>query len=404
LESNIWRVYGPYGMQVLGIDLIESPSLVQNWGNSKGITYPLLIDPSYAVWNQYGMGYIPHNTLLDTSMKVLYTYYGYEEQTLLNLINNYYSPVYPQNVSVNSVFLHLGTDSLTINATMVNPDNHNATMEAIITSVDSTYADSIAMFDDGNHDDGQAGDNLFGGYLPPLSVENEFMVGVKTYDQDFNVPVFMPDKARFTTIGPVAVDGYTLITRVGSRFYYKISLRNNGSVQAAENVSAQFSTQDPYVIGILNGYQSFGNIAAGQTAISSSNLGINTSNMPAGHIVQFDVDIYSNGNFYWSDSGDVLVGIETVSQQVPESYSLGQNYPNPFNPSTTIAFSIPQTEFVTLKVYNTVGEEVASLVSKQLPAGTYQSSWNAEGFASGVYYYRLEAGKFMQIKKLLLLK
>jgi len=97
---------------------------------------------------------------------------------------------------------------------------------------------------------------------------------------------------------------------------------------------------------------------------------------------------------------------------VPQEYSLSQNYPNPFNPSTTIEFALPKSAFVTLKVYNLLGEEVATLVAEQRSAGIHRLNWDARGLATGVYLYRLKAGDpsnnsgqdFVQTKKLILLR
>lgn len=89
---------------------------------------------------------------------------------------------------------------------------------------------------------------------------------------------------------------------------------------------------------------------------------------------------------------------------LPKSYALEQNYPNPFNPVTTIQFSVPRDSPVRLKVYNTFGAEVATLVDQQVPAGTYKVNWDASSLASGFYLYRLEAKGFTQTKKLLLTK
>ena len=88
----------------------------------------------------------------------------------------------------------------------------------------------------------------------------------------------------------------------------------------------------------------------------------------------------------------------------PLSFRLDQNYPNPFNPNTTMEFSIPETEYVSLKIYNEVGKEITTLVSKQLLAGEYNFSWDASNFASGVYFYQLKTKKFSQIKKMILLR
>jgi len=93
-----------------------------------------------------------------------------------------------------------------------------------------------------------------------------------------------------------------------------------------------------------------------------------------------------------------------LSEVTPKSYELKQNYSNPFNPTTTIEFALPQTGYVTLKIFNILGEEVATLVLEKLAAGSYKYRWDASGLASGIYLYRLESGGFTETKKMILLK
>ena len=99
-----------------------------------------------------------------------------------------------------------------------------------------------------------------------------------------------------------------------------------------------------------------------------------------------------------------VASVENISGVTPDNYSLAQNYPNPFNPSTTINFAIPNSEFVTLKVFNILGSEVATLVNENLSAGSYRFNFDAQGLASGIYLYELNAGSFREIKKMNLLK
>jgi len=106
----------------------------------------------------------------------------------------------------------------------------------------------------------------------------------------------------------------------------------------------------------------------------------------------------------WTFTTGPVVTVEMVSPVIPASYTLHQNYPNPFNPSTTIEFALPKSAFVTLRVYDLLGRQVGELVSEKLGPGTYKTQWDARGLASGVYFYRLQAGEFVQTKKLLLLK
>jgi photosystem II stability/assembly factor-like uncharacterized protein len=99
---------------------------------------------------------------------------------------------------------------------------------------------------------------------------------------------------------------------------------------------------------------------------------------------------------------DVLTVVASVTA-IPRAYQLNQNYPNPFNPSTTIRYGLPQKSQVTLKVYNTLGQLVTTLVNGEQGAGYHEVRFDGSNLASGVYFYRLQAGNFVQTKKLLLL-
>lgn len=97
--------------------------------------------------------------------------------------------------------------------------------------------------------------------------------------------------------------------------------------------------------------------------------------------------------------------VEKMEKNIPTEFSLQQNYPNPFNPSTTIAFGIPERSHVTLKIYDVLGKEAATLINDEIvAAGYYTMQWNAAHMPSGVYFYKLQAGTFMATKKLVLMK
>ncbi len=93
-----------------------------------------------------------------------------------------------------------------------------------------------------------------------------------------------------------------------------------------------------------------------------------------------------------------------INSFAPKTFSLLQNFPNPFNPSTTISFTIPSRSFVSLKVFDIVGREVAIILSEEMPEGSYAKQWNAEKMSSGIYFCRMQAGSFTATKKLILLK
>ncbi|VAX27407.1 hypothetical protein MNBD_IGNAVI01-69 [hydrothermal vent metagenome] len=116
---------------------------------------------------------------------------------------------------------------------------------------------------------------------------------------------------------------------------------------------------------------------------------------------------YSFGNYKLIPrKNSDFVGYTDVEENVvtPKVFALSQNYPNPFNPTTIIQYSIPTNNFVTLKVYDVLGREVKTLVSKEQSAGVYNVEFNASSLTSGVYFYRIEAGSFVSVRKLMLLK
>ena len=102
-------------------------------------------------------------------------------------------------------------------------------------------------------------------------------------------------------------------------------------------------------------------------------------------------------------TGATPTAVRQVSE-APVSFNLAQNYPNPFNPSTMIRFSLPERQTVSLRVYNLLGEEVASLVNETLTAGEHVVEFNAQGLASGMYLYKLQAGSLTQTKRMLLVR
>jgi hypothetical protein len=121
------------------------------------------------------------------------------------------------------------------------------------------------------------------------------------------------------------------------------------------------------------------------------------------------VDYEDNISAY-SNSESIVAHFKPVVQfspkasEVPKSFSLSQNYPNPFNPETNIIFDLPEDNFVNLVVYNISGEKVVTLINEQLPTGSYTAKFDGSVLSSGVYIYKIQAGSFSQIKRMLLIK
>jgi photosystem II stability/assembly factor-like uncharacterized protein len=99
-----------------------------------------------------------------------------------------------------------------------------------------------------------------------------------------------------------------------------------------------------------------------------------------------------------------LTFVDGKTNEKPTGYNLTQNYPNPFNPNTKIQYSVPQLSQVQIKVFDVLGNEIATLISEKKQAGAYELTWNAVDLPSGVYFYQIRAGDFIQTKKMILLK
>jgi hypothetical protein len=114
--------------------------------------------------------------------------------------------------------------------------------------------------------------------------------------------------------------------------------------------------------------------------------------------------IIEGGSLVVDVEDPIPVGIESSEINIPQSFFVGQNYPNPFNPATKIRFGLPSAGYVTAKVFNITGQEVSTLFEGRLNAGEHELTFNGENVSSGVYFYRIEAGNEVGLKRMILLK
>jgi hypothetical protein len=146
-----------------------------------------------------------------------------------------------------------------------------------------------------------------------------------------------------------------------------------------------------------NEFLAIGFVSGNGTSTEVKTYSYTDRNLAAGsysyRLKQVDFD----GTFAYSD-------VVNADVTAPVQFELSQNYPNPFNPSTTINFSIPQSSIVTLKVFNTLGQEVKTLVNQNMESGVHSISFDASDLNSGIYFYRLDAGQFSEVRKMTLIK
>jgi hypothetical protein len=206
-------------------------------------------------------------------------------------------------------------------------------------------------------------------------------------------------------IVPISVDDVSL-GLTASQVLEKRSKNNNNKLYKIQNLQISIdsltASWKQYQIPIFDTTAQISQIAV---LVSSGE----EAESPFFMTVVLDADsvqlVQNNGTVVMLTSFEEVIIVTDVPRgTVPKEFSLSQNYPNPFNPSTTINFSISQTEKVNLKIYDVLGREVATLVNEQKAPGNYEVKFNAGNFASGMYLYRLQAGDFVQTKKMILMK
>ena len=180
-----------------------------------------------------------------------------------------------------------------------------------------------------------------------------------------------------TTDGGYAVAGHTNSFGVGSYDIYLVKLDANGNTCG--------NSSSPSSISGTGG---------------TTNNPTSTVNSPTPTVITPTPSIATGG----THTILCYTGIQPISNGIPDLYKLEQNYPNTFNPSTNIRFDLPKSGSVKLVVFDALGREVATLVNEKLAPGTYEVDWNGSGYASGVYFYKLMTGDYVDIKKMLLVK
>jgi hypothetical protein len=244
-----------------------------------------------------------------------------------------------------------------------------------------------------------AGANLFAGTIRGAFVSSD---NGSTWNAINGMPV---TSVNALTVSPNDVSGSTLYAGTSSGVFVST---NSGIAWTAINTGLP-----NYVNAIaIKGSMLFAGTTVG--VYCSSNNGESwtdaSSGMPFPIVLTLSIagtDLLAgtkNGGIWKRPLSEMVTAVEKTSPERPIQFSLFQNYPNPFNPSTTISFSLPSRAFVTLKIFDVMGRDVSTVVSEEMAAGNYTRSWNASGFSSGIYFYRLQAGTLTETKRLILMR
>src|SRR5713101_1416289 len=196
-----------------------------------------------------------------------------------------------------------------------------------------------------------------------------------------------------------------VVSVVGSLLMFASIARANNHVITFANFFYSDSSMLGVAVGDTITWQ--GTFSFHPLASTSVPLGANTFSNSVGTTFSYVVTVAGTYHYWCTVHGSTFgmtgsfvasptsVGDQQTSK-TPGSFRLYQNFPNPFNPTTTIPFAVARSSYVTLKIFNLLGEEVATLVSQRLAPGTYSAEWNAGATTSGIYLYRLQTPEFVQ--------
>ena len=316
----------------------------------------------------------------------------------LDWINNL---VYAHNTITDETYYAPGEDTIQLSTIIDNPNSHQLLARAYLETFENVLIDS---FDLVKKSVSNAEENWVGSKIAPPTQEF-FKVSVTAFDQTNSTSFNTPKATSFTTAGPVVLDSIqcTKVSLPPRSYKIKPFIRNLSDSATLMNITSELICNDPWVENVTVPGCSYPGMPPAVTVGATGTALVQYIDSLFPGYFNFRIKIKCNGWTYWTDSITVIVGVDEATHFATE-YILEQNYPNPFNPNTKIKYSVPQTIKVQIKVYDVLGNEVKILVNEEKPAGSYELIWDAANLPSGIYFYQLRAGSFVQTKKMSLLK
>ena len=328
------------------------------------------------------------------------------ESNLLIWYENIRKRIYPVNTHISKPYMIPSYDTLIITTKFSNFYQHNFTANAICTRLHSSDIDSLILYDDGLHGDSLSNDGIWGALIYPFADEDFFSIGISSLDLDNGQYFYKDDVVRYTTAGPVILDSITCMKGSADFYFIRPFVHNEGITDTITNAKIRLLCNDPWVPP-ANAVLNLPDLPPGQS--------VGVSGWFAQHYIDSLFPGYFNLKFemmsdeftFWSDTIKFEACIpDWINEKFQRTlvFSLEQNYPNPFNPTTTISWQSPVSGRQTLKVYDVLGREVATLVNKYKPAGKYEVEFDASNLSSGVYLFKIQIASYIAVKKMLLLK
>jgi hypothetical protein len=315
---------------------------------------------------------------------------------------NSLDPAYAYSLEVYPLFVQPPGDTLTVRASMRNPDNHTVNVSAIIQGLQCAFTDTIQLYDDGLHGDGDSSDNMWcNKKMSPGLPEDIYIVKLFTYDLHLGTVQYCHRPERFTTIGPVIVEGYTFIgndtePNAGDRMKLELTLRNNDSNSTATNIKARLISLDT-LVSTYDYSRAFGNIEAGENSTSDNTYILNIAEeYPVNTQIPIQIDIASNGYKFWIDTLYVLVDgwtrIEDLGEQITRIY------PNPTNDILNIEMNNTGKQVLEIEIFSITGTLIYKKEYRNINAH-FVEKLNLSAHKKGVYLIKVRQDDEIYVKK-----
>jgi hypothetical protein len=355
------------------------------------------------------------DSAISSGTKFLYTEIpGSDHYIIQRIYENYYlfkwlsltkkPSIFPDQVwTIPEGYVEPG-NSINIRSKFYNPNNYLANYKAVIENREDDTLQIIQLYDDGLHNDSLSNDGIWGNISQISADEQNLRVGIEILNTNLNEVFYFRNMSRFTTAGPLKVDSISYGSLSNFRYSVKPFIKNEGSTATITNIQVELYSNDPWVTQVFPTYRTCADIQPGEIKSPSQAFAVSYDSASFPGYFNLEFRITSEGINYWTEDVNLIVtGVNDIYDQ-PTEYYLYQNYPNPFNSSSKIKYSIPKSSQVSLKIFNTLGEELETLVNEEKPVGTYEVNWNAVNIPSGVYFYQLKAGEYIHTKKMILIK
>ncbi|MBK9097732.1 MAG: T9SS type A sorting domain-containing protein [bacterium] len=305
--------------------------------------------------------------------------------------------VYPHDNVTDKTYYSPSDDTIHFSTIIENPNSHQLSARAYLKTIEGVLIDSVNLEKQTLNSDSE---NWIARISKP-SFEEIFKIALTVFDETASERFTVPNATRFATSGPVVLDSVTYTKNFG-KYFCRPYITNKGD-SSLHNISGKLISNDAWVTTINPSTWLIQNLPPDVSTPSVGALIVSVIDTLFPAYFNFEAHIGCDNWPFWEDSILVIVGVEDEISS-PTEFLLLQNYPNPFNPSTIISYQLPVSSDVTLKVYDVLGNEIATLVDEYKPSSRYEVEFDAVSLPSGVYFYQLRAGDFIQTRKMILIK